>query len=289
MYTEIIINGLLNGSLYALAALGYTLVYGVLGFVNFAHGEIMTVGAFTAYCLIAVLGLPLPLALAGAFTVAGLAGLLAERLAYRPLYGHSRIAPVISSLGVSILLRSAFMLSFGPQERSLSVQDRIQHSINLLGANVPVERLLILLASILLMVILLIWVGRTEAGRNIRAVSQSPALAQTVGINLFGTISLVFFVASGVGGMTGALVAWDINVDPNMGLWLGFKGFTASILGGIGSILGALLGGLLLGLIEHLAAGLWSATMRDAVTFIVLILLLLVRPNGLMGKLFRRV
>ncbi len=288
MLSEVITFGLTAGSIYALAALGYTLIYGVLGFVNFAHGEFMMTGAFVAYTVSALLGMPLPASFLCAFLVTGMLGLLVERTAYRPLYDSIRMAPVISSLGVSIVLRAFFQLSFGPGQRSLTETDSIPRMIKLLGLLMPWHRLLMLVAALLLMILLFLWVSRTMTGKTIQAISQSRILAQAVGVDFYRTTRMVFFVASAVGGFTGALVAIDQNLDPNMGVILGFKGFTASIIGGIGSISGALLGGIILGLCENLVGGYISTSAKDAVTFVFLGLILLFRPKGLFGTELRR-
>lgn len=287
MFTEFIANGLMAGSLYALAALGYTLIYGVLRFVNFAHGEFMMVGAFVTYYGVSAWGMPLPAALLLSFLMTGLLGIIVERCAYRPLYRISRIAPVISSLGVSLVLRSSFQLKFGAGERAIRDIDAVPTSISLLGVDIPLYRLDILMAALLIMVVLHVWISKSRTGRAISAVAQSPDLAQSVGINLFATIVGVFFIASGVGGVCGSLVALDRNLDINMGLMLGFKGFTASIIGGIGSIKGAFWGGLVLGLCEHLFAGYLSTSYRDSLTFVFLVVFLLIMPQGLFGKKMR--
>ena len=287
MFVEFVANGLIAGGLYALAALGYTLIYGVLRFVNFAHGEFMMVGAFVTFLAVSALGLPLPAALVLSFIVTGLLGIIVERCAYRPLYRISRIAPVISSLGVSLVLRSSFQLIFGARERTLRDVDTVPASVPFAGTDIPVYRLGVLAAALVLMVALHLWISKSRTGRAIRAVAQSPDLAQSVGINLFAVIAGVFFVASGIGGVCGSLVALDRNLDVNMGLMLGFKGFTASIIGGIGSIKGAFVGGLALGLCEHLFAGYVSTSYRDALTFVFLVLFLLIMPQGLFGRKLR--
>jgi len=285
---EVICNGLIAGSVYALAALGYTLVYGVLGFVNFAHGEFMMVGAFVAYIAVTWIGLPLPAAVGLSFLATGVLGVLVERTAYRPLYRKSRLAPVISSLGVSMMLRAAFQLGFGPQERSLRDIDTVPTALALGGFSVPWYRIAVLVSSIAILAMLHVWITRSRLGKAIRAVAQSPDLAQASGVNHLLTISLVFLVASGVGGASGAMVALDRSLDPNMGVMLGFKGFTASVVGGIGSLRGAWVGGFLLGLCEHLFAAYVSTGYRDALTFVVLVIFLLAMPNGLFGKAFRK-
>ncbi len=287
MFVEFITNGLIAGGIYALAALGYTLIYGVLRFVNFAHGDVMMVGAFITYLGLSVLQIPLPAALLLSFVVSGILGIVIERCAYRPLYRISRLAPVISSLGVALVLRSGSQLIFGADEKALRNVDVIPATVHFFGSDIPAYRIWILVTAFLLMLVLHQWISRSRMGRAISSVAQSPDLAQSVGINMFATIAGVFFVASGIGGICGSLVAFDRNMDVNMGLMLGFKGFTASIIGGIGNIKGAFLGGLILGLCENLFAGYISTIYRDALTFAFLFIFLLIMPYGLFGKAVR--
>lgn len=249
----------------------------------------MMVGAFSAFMGKAYFNLPLPVAILLSFAVSASIGVLVERSAYRPLYRYSRIAPVISSLGVSLVLRSAFQLIFGAGERTLRQIDTIPATIQIRSLLLPQYRLVVLLSSIVTLFALHTWITRSKMGKAIRAVAQSRDLAQAVGINHLLTITLVFLIASGVGGISGALVALDQNLNPNMGVMLGFKGFTASVVGGIGSLRGAWVGGFILGLSEHFFAAYVSTNFRDALTFILLVIFLLLRPSGIFGKSFRKV
>jgi branched-chain amino acid transport system permease protein len=287
-----LINGLTLGSLYALIALGYTMVYGVLLMINFAHSEILMVGAFAACLLlrvpwIAQAGiLGLFIAMAGALVVSALMALLVERLAYRPLRRAARLTPLISAIGVSIFLQNAVFLLISNE--SLAVPETFSTTPWHWG---PVEihpiQVLILGVTLALLLALHIFVNRTRLGTAIRAIAQDSSTASLMGIPVNRMIALTFFIGGALGGIAGALNGlYYGSIKYNMGFVPGMKAFTAAVLGGIGNVSGAIAGGFLLGLIESLAAGLIpnGSDWKDVIAFSILILVLLLRPSGLFGK-----
>lgn len=290
-----IANGLSLGAVYALVALGYSLVYGVLRLLNFAHGDVFMVGAFVGYALHLPLardaGLPgwlaLLLMLPATMLTCGLLGVLIERLAYRPLSKAHKLAPLLSALGVSFVLQNAMLLLAGARHRALQPELLLapELGLELFGARISASRLLLLLTAIVLLIGLYLVVHRSSLGRSMRAIAADREAAAMLGINVNRVVSWTFFLSSALAGAAGLLVALVFTrVWHLMGLEAGLKGFTAAVLGGIGSLPGSLAGGLLLGLAESLGAGLISATYSDIIVFAVLILTLLLRPAGLFGR-----
>ena len=292
-----LVNALTVGAIYALIALGYTMVYGVLRLINFAHSELFTAGAYIGAGLAAALaaaGRPELAMLAGllTFAVVGLLGVGIEAAAYRPLRGGSRLAPMLSALGVSIVIQNTVMLIAG--KRPLRFPPLLPSgSMDLLGAVVSARQVVIVAVAVLLMLLLELFVNRTALGVRVRAVSESLPTAALVGIDPNRTIALIFFIGPGLGAVAGILYASYYGVATfTMGFVVGLKAFTAAILGGIGSIPGAMLGGFLLGLIETfgtallpvLSHGMIGTEYRDIFAFIALVLVLLVRPAGLLGE-----
>ncbi|MFA5170734.1 MAG: branched-chain amino acid ABC transporter permease [Sulfuriferula sp.] len=296
-----LINGLVLGSVYALVALGYTMVYGILELINFAHGEVTMFGAMIALAVISALmgaGVDLPgvvIALLGLLTAIPACMLLGygiERLAYRPLRNAPRLAPLITAIGVSIVLQNIAMLIWGRQYISFPpILPQGHH--NLLGARITDVQILILITSVVLMIALTLLVKRTQLGRAMRATAQSPQLAGLMGVNANHVISLTFIIGSGIAAVAGVLVsAYYGLAHYYMGFLLGLKAFSAAVLGGIGNLAGAMLGGLLLGVIESLGAGyigditggFLGSNYQDVFAFFVLIIVLIVRPSGLLGQ-----
>ncbi len=286
-------NGLAVGGIYALIALGYTMVYGVLKLINFAHGDLFTLGAYLGLTLITSValhervGVVLGVLLL-AFMVMGLVAVVGgvlERTAYRPLRESPRLSAVVSALGASIFLQNAIMLIYGARLR-VYPQDIIPHvSVSLFGVPVPLMRLIILAASLLLMGALYLWVHHTRIGTAIRAAAIDQGAARLMGIDVDRVIMLVFLVGPALGGAAGVMVGlYYGQISFTMGWLYGLKAFTAAIIGGIGNIPGAMLGGLLLGVIEALGAAYISVAWKDAIAFLVLILILIVRPTGLLGE-----
>jgi len=292
MILQQLINGLTLGSLYALIALGYTMVYGVLLMINFAHSEILMVGAFVACLLLRVTWiaqggfLGLFIAISGALAVSAVLAILVERLAYRPLRRAARLTPLISAIGVSIFLQNAVFLLISNE--SIAVPEIFSTTPWHWGTvEVHPIQLLILFVTLGLLLGLHLFVNRTRLGTAIRAISQDSATASLMGIPVNKMIALTFFIGGGLGGIAGALNGlYYGSIKYNMGFVPGMKAFTAAVLGGIGNVSGAMAGGFLLGLIESLAAGLIpnGSDWKDVIAFSLLILVLLFRPSGLFGK-----
>ncbi len=294
-----ILNGLVQGSVYALVALGYTMVYGILGLINFAHGEVLMVGAMVALSvmlkLIAV-GLAAPLVLLFGLLVAVLVcmalGYSIERIAYRPLRNAPRLAPLITAIGVSIVLQNLAMIFWGREYRAFpALLPSGSHTIA--GAVINDTQLIIIFVSLLVMAGLMTLVHRTRLGRAMRAVAENPAAAQLMGVDTNRVISVTFMLGSALAAVAGLMVSANYGiVHYYMGFILGLKAFTAAVLGGIGNLRGAMLGGVLLGLIESLGAGyiggltggFLGSNYQDVFAFFVLIAVLVFRPSGLLGE-----
>lgn len=286
-------NGLAVGSIYALIALGYTMVYGVLKLINFAHADLFTLGAYLGLTLLGSMGLAERLGpawgcIALALMVMGLialVGALLDRAAYRPLRESPRLSAVVSALGASIFLQNAIMLVYGARYRVYPPNILPETSISLFGLNVPLVRILILCASLLMMAGLYFFIQRTRIGTAIRAAAIDQGAAKLMGIDVNRVILLVFMVGPSLGGVAGLMVGlYYGQISFTMGWGYGLKAFTAAILGGIGNIPGAMVGGILLGLIESMGAAYLSVAWKDAIAFCVLILILIVRPTGLLGE-----
>jgi branched-chain amino acid transport system permease protein len=279
-----LINGVSLGSVYALIALGYTMVYGIMKLINFAHGDVYMVGAYFGFFATTTLHLSFVPALIVAMVGAGLVGMLIERAAYRPLRNAPKIAVLITAIGVSLLLENGGILLVTPQPRTFpKVFETV--TFNLGGIVVNSQQIVIMLVSIVLMIILTYVVNRTMIGKAMRAASFDMDAARLMGIDVDKVISYTFGIGSALAGAGGVLVgAYYNSIDPLMGIMPGLKAFVAAVLGGIGIIPGAMLGGIILGVIEALVSGFWSSTFRDAVAFAILILILLFRPAGILGK-----
>ncbi|NDG90250.1 MAG: branched-chain amino acid ABC transporter permease, partial [Burkholderiaceae bacterium] len=298
-----IVNGLVLGSIYALIALGYTMVYGILGIINFAHGEVLMVGAMVSLTLITLimqlpLGLPswamLLIVLLGAMAVCAALSFLIERFAYRPLRNAPRLAPLISAIGVSVLLQTLAMMIWS--RNPLTYPQLLPSTpIDLFGsgATVTAKEIVIVLSSFIVMGLLLLIVHKTRLGRAMRATAEQPNIAALMGVNPNRVISITFMLGGSLAALAGVMMATNYgNAHFAMGFIPGLKAFTAAVLGGIGNIQGAMLGGLLLGLIEALGAGYigdWTggvlgSNYQDIFAFMVLILVLVLRPRGLLGE-----
>lgn len=274
-------NGVVLGSIYALMAIGYTMVWNVLAFINWAHGEVYMMAAFITVTLY---GFGLPLLLAALLGVLGgaLTGVLMERVAYRPMRHAPKLNLLIAALGVSIFLRNAAQLVWGPSSRRLP-SPLLDRGIDLGPLHVSLHQVLILVVGVVLMAVLQLFIRRSTLGRAMRAAAQDMETAALMGINTERVIVATFAIGSAMGGVAGVLIAPLYLVYPTMGVLAGLKGFTASVLGGMGSVTGAMVAGLLLGVAESLGAGFVSSGYRDAVAMVVLLVVLLVRPEGLFG------
>ena len=280
-----LLNGLSLGSIYALVALGYGMVYGILRLINFAHGDIIMVGGYTIYLVMVVAGLPAWLAVLAPIVVCALAGVLIERIAYHRLLTHNaeRISLLITALGVSLFLQNLFMLLFKADAKNLQGMDGY---IELGGLQITNTTLINIIVSVIMMVMLQLLVNKTKIGKAMQATSEDAGAAKLMGINTSNIILITFAVGSALAAVGAVLYCNTYpQIKPTMGNLLGLKAFVAAVLGGIGSIPGAMLGGYLLGVVEQLTKAYISTTVTDAVVFAILILVLLVRPAGLMGKL----
>jgi branched-chain amino acid transport system permease protein len=288
-FLQQLINGLALGAIYALIALGYTMVYGVLRFINFAHSEVFMIGAFAGYYLARFVpaasiagGL---LVLLGAMLICAMLGVVIEKLAYRPLRGRSTLTVLITAIGVSLLLQNVGQRVFGANPKSFPILFPV-HYLQLGGMVVSSSQLIVFVVTLLLLFALRHIVMKTRIGTAMRALSFNPTAASLVGINNDFVISFTFALGSSLAAAGGILYALNYpSIDPLMGTLPGLKAFVAAVLGGIGNIAGAAIGGVVLGLVETLVVALGGSTYRDAVAFGVLILILLLRPNGLLGKL----
>ena len=284
MFLQQLVNGLVVGSVYALVALGYTMIYGILGIINFAQGEIYMYGAFGAVLTLAATG-NLGLAVLAGIGSACIVGVILERIAFRPLRGTHPLIPLISAIGASIFLSSLARLLFGPDDRSFPLEFHpASHSI-FGAAQVTGLQLVIMCVSVGLMVILTLFVNLTKHGKAILAVAMDSDAARLSGINVNRSYVITFLLGSGLSGVAGILMAVYYNATSfSMGTLPGLKAFSAAILGGVGSIPGAIIGGLVLGVAENLGAAYISSNFKDAFAFIALVLVLIIRPRGIMGS-----
>ncbi|MCL4475680.1 MAG: branched-chain amino acid ABC transporter permease [Nitrospirae bacterium] len=294
MFFQQLINGLTVGGVYALIALGYTMVYGILELINFAHGEIYMLGAylgiiffafFTAAGLTAYsLPLSLVLTLVLSVTFCSAYGFTMERIAYRPLRNAPRLSPLISAIGVSIFLQNYVMLTQGATDKVFPHLFG-DAGLTLSGARITYLQIFIIVLSCLLMLSLHLYVTRTKMGKAMRAVAQDKVMASLVGINIDSVISVTFIIGSGLAAVAGIMVAMYYGlVNYSIGYIAGIKAFTAAVLGGIGSIPGAMFGGIFLGLVESVGGSYLSSEYKDAYAFAVLIVILLIKPSGIFGK-----
>lgn len=289
-FIQQLINGLSLGSIYALIALGYTMVYGILKFINFAHGEIFMLGAFFGFYIAEALGVNQPsitmalvIMLLSMISTAIL-GVVIEKLAYKPLRNSSKLTVLITAIGVSLFLQYTGQLVFGASPRSFpTLIENV--SFNILGATIGSNQMVVLVSTLILMFALRIIVLKTKMGIAIRAVSNNLTAASLMGININNVISFTFAIGSALAGAAGILYSINYpSIDPLMGLLPGLKAFIAAVLGGIGNFPGAFIGGLIIGLVETFTVGYLSPTYRDAIAFAILILILLIKPTGLFGK-----
>lgn len=286
-FIQQLINGVSLGSIYALIALGYTMVYGILKLINFAHGDIYMLGAYIGFFCTTAFHMSFVPALITAMLGAALAGVIIERAAYRPLRNAPKIAVLITAFGVSLFLEYTTVFFLTPQPRTFPsiFPDKIY---DIHGVIVDSQQVIILAVCVVLMLILTYIVQRTTIGKAMRAVSFDADAARLMGINVDMVISFTFAVGSGLAAAAGVMVGVYYNsIDPLMGIMPGLKAFVAAVLGGIGIIPGAMLGGIIMGVVEAMVSGFLSSTFRDAAAFIILIVILLFKPAGLLGKNIR--
>ena len=285
-FINYLINGVSLGSVYAIIALGYTMVYGIAKMLNFAHGDIIMIGSYVVFVTVSSMGLPPVLGVLLAVAACTLLGVVIERVAYKPLRNASPLAVLITAIGVSYLLQNLALLIFGADAKSFVSVVKVP-SVSLFGGQLVIKGITIvtILACIVIMVGLSLFVKKTKPGRAMQAVSEDRDAAQLMGVNVNATISLTFAIGSGLAAIAGLLLCQTYpTLTPYTGAMPGIKAFVAAVFGGIGSIPGAMVGGILLGILEIFGKAYISSQVADAIVFAVLIVVLLVKPTGLFGK-----
>lgn len=285
-FINYLINGVSLGSVYAIIALGYTMVYGIAKMLNFAHGDIIMIGSYVVFVTVSSMGLPPVLGVLLAVAACTLLGVVIERVAYKPLRSASPLAVLITAIGVSYLLQNVALLIFGADTKSFTSVVKIP-ALKLADGqlNITGETIATILSCIVIMVCLMAFISRTRAGQAMLAVSEDKGAATLMGINVNGTIALTFAIGSALAAIAGVLLCSAYpSLTPYTGSMPGIKAFVAAVFGGIGSIPGAFIGGVLLGVIEILSKAYISSQLSDAIVFSVLIIVLLVKPTGILGK-----
>ncbi|RDU22733.1 branched-chain amino acid ABC transporter permease [Anaerosacchariphilus polymeriproducens] len=282
---EQLLNGLRTGSIYALIALGYSMVYGIAKMINFAHGDVIMVGAYALFMGMTALSLPLPVAIIFTIVVCAVLGIAIEKVAYKPLRNASSLAVLITAIGMSFLLQSLALIIFSatpiPFKSIISMK-----GIKIAGVDIPGITIITLVVTTAIMVALTLFINKTKAGSAMRAVSEDRGAAALMGINVNRTISMTFAIGSALAAVAGILYICQYqSITPTLGALPGIKAFVAAVLGGIGSIPGAMVGGILLGIVESMSKAYISTELADAIVFGVLVVILLVKPSGLLGKL----
>ena len=285
-FVSYILNGISLGSVYAIIALGYTMVYGIAKMLNFAHGDIIMVGSYVAFIAINSMGLPVPVSILLSVVVCTVLGMVIERVAYKPLRHASKLAVLITAIGASYFLQNVALLIFGANTKSFtSIVGN--GSVQLAGGALSVTMVTIVtvIACVVIMIGLMAFMKYSKAGHAMLAVSEDDGAAQLMGVNVNATISLTFAIGSGLAAIAGLLLCQTYpTLTPYTGAMPGIKAFVAAVFGGIGSIPGAFIGGILLGVIEILGKAYISSQLADAIVFAVLIVVLVVKPTGLLGK-----
>ena len=279
-----LINGISLGSIYAIIALGYTMVYGIAKMLNFAHGDVIMIGGYMAFCSTSYLGWPPIVCILFSILICTILGIVIEKLAYKPLRSAPALAVLITAIGVSYFLQNAALLIWTSNPKAFP---NLVELPNLVFGSVQIASVsyITIFANIVIMISLTLFTSRTKMGKAMRAVSEDKGAAQLMGINVDGTISLTFAIGSGLAAIAGVLLCSAYpTLMPTTGAMPGIKAFTAAVFGGIGSIPGAMLGGILLGIIEIFAKAYISTQLSDAIVFAVLIIVLIVKPSGLLGK-----
>ena len=285
-FINYLINGISLGSVYAIIALGYTMVYGIAKMLNFAHGDVIMIGSYVVFVTVSTMGLPPMAGVLLAVAVCTLLGMTIERIAYKPLRGASPLAVLITAIGVSYLLQNVALLIFGADTKSFTSVVTLP-AIKLAGGEMTItgETIVTILSCIVIMIGLTAFINKSKAGQAMLAVSEDRGAATLMGINVNGTIALTFAIGSALAAIAGVLLCSAYpSLTPYSGSMPGIKAFVAAVFGGIGSIPGAFIGGILLGVIEILSKAYISSQMSDAIVFSVLIIVLLVKPTGILGK-----
>ncbi len=279
-----LINGLQSGSIYALIAIGYSMVYGIILLLNFAHGDVIMVGAYVAWLVVVNLSLPPALAIALAIIACTLLGVVIEKVAYTPLRKAPRLSLLITAIGISFLLENLAQLAFGAGAQNVPALIT-GPSLNLFGQRIGFTAVLTIIVSVIAMIGLTFLIKRTKMGKAMRAVSEDMGTAQLMGINVNSTISFTFAVGSALAGIGSVLYSCAYpQAAPTMGSMLGLKAFVAAVLGGIGSIPGAMIGGFAIGIAEAIVSAIGLSVWKDGVVFAILIIVLIFKPTGILGK-----
>lgn len=282
MIGQVIVNALIAGSIYSLVAVGYTLVYGSLNFINFAHAEVFMSGAYFYILFDEIFRFPFPLSIIGAIICSVILGLAIERLAYRPLRWKSRLSILITAIGVSVVLQNIFGIIAGYDTRTINFP--FQNSIYVIMRIHFTKYQVIIFGTLLIIGLTMIWFMHSAIGIRIRAVGENLRLAMDSGIDIDHIIALVFAIASGLAAIGGILIGLIQDVSPVMGVNIGLKAFVAAVVGGIGNIKGALIGGILIGLFENIAVAILPSGYKDGVVFALLLAIIFIRSRGLLGK-----
>ena len=285
-FLSYLINGISLGSVYAIIALGYTMVYGIAKMLNFAHGDIIMVGGFTVFTIVSTAGGSPVVGVLASIVVCTVLGVTIEKVAYRPLRGASPLAVLITAIGVSYLLQNVALLIFGSNARQFTSVVTLP-ALKLAGGKLSISGVTIvtIITCVIIMLALTTFINKTKIGQAMLAVSEDKGAATLMGINVNGTIAVTFAIGSSLAAIAGVLLCSAYpSLTPNTGSMPGIKAFVAAVFGGIGSIPGAMIGGILLGVIENLAKAYISSQLADAIVFSVLIIVLLVRPTGILGK-----
>ncbi len=285
-FFNFLIDGISLGSIYAIIALGYTMVYGIAKMLNFAHGDVIMVGSYVVFLAMGSQGLSPVLAVLLAVVVCTVLGIIIEKIAYKPLRKASPLAVLITAIGVSFLLQNSALLLFGPNTKMFTSVIKIP-AITLADGAVDIsgETQVTIIACIIIMIGLSLFIKKTKAGQAMLAVSEDKGAAELMGVNVNGTISLTFAIGSALAAVAGVLLCSTYpSLTPYTGSMPGIKAFTAAVFGGIGSIPGAFIGGIVLGIIENMSKAYISSQLSDAIVFSVLIIVLLVKPTGILGK-----
>lgn len=284
-FISYLVNGISLGSIYALIALGYTMVYGIAKMLNFAHGDIIMVGGFTVFTAMSTEWCPVWLSVVIGIIVCTVLGVVVEKVAYKPLRNASPLAVLITAIGVSYLLQNVALIIFGSASQSFTSVVKNVAPVTIGGVTISMETIISIVVSVIIMICLTFFINKTKAGKAMLAVSEDKGAAQLMGINVNSTISLTFAIGSALAGVASVLLCSSYpQISPYTGSMPGIKAFVAAVFGGIGSIPGAMIGGILLGVIENLSKAYISSQLSDAIVFLVLIVVLIVKPTGIMGK-----
>lgn len=280
---QLIANGLIAGGIYALIAVGYSLIYTILGFINFAHGEMVMFGAFIGWVVAIQFQQNIILAALIAMLCCGIMGFLIEKVAYKPLRKKNKLYVLLTAISMSFLLQGLAILIFGAKVRTFTA-GQVAEGHDILGAIITNTQIMIIAISIFLLICIVVAMKKTKIGKAIRAVADNQEVAQAVGIPINKIISIVFIASSMIAAVSGILVGYEQSITPTMGVMLGIKAFTAAVVGGIGNVYGAFLGGYIIGIAENLGILFLPAGYKDAIAFIILMIMLYWKPTGLLGK-----